>query len=91
MSELEPTEYGWMLDEEGYRPVGTMEPVVPEDLLQICGCKTGHCATKACKCRGQNTPCTTLCGCEGDHCENTDPADKDDSDSSDEEGESDEE
>ena len=27
MSVLEPTEYGWMLDEEGYWPVGTMESV----------------------------------------------------------------
>ena len=70
---LQPTEYGWMYTDEGYQPVGTKDPVVPDDLLQICGCKSGNCATKACKCRLSNISCTDLCGCNHDYCENTDP------------------
>ena len=70
---LQPTEYGWMYTDEGFQPVGTKDPVVPDDLLQICGCKSGNCATKACKCRLSNISCTNLCGCNHDYCENTDP------------------
>ena len=34
-----------MYTDEGYQPVGTK--VVPDDLLQICGCKSGNCSTNA--------------------------------------------
>ena len=51
---LQPTEYGWMYTDEGNQLVGTKDPVVPDDMLQICSCKSGNYATKACKCRLSN-------------------------------------
>ena len=72
---LEPTEYGWEFDGDGYMPITSDDPIAPNSIIELvsCNCSKG-CNTQRCSCRSYNEPCTDYCGCNhGDiSCENTD-------------------
>lgn len=62
---LIPDDYGWNANESGYyEPVlMTLSPITGDCLKVIsCGCK-GQCASKNCKCRKNQLPCTVVCNC----------------------------
>lgn len=59
-----PTETGWMLQDDQLTPVFmTLEPI-PKACLEMVSCKcTTGCATLRCSCRKSNVVCSGLCEC----------------------------
>lgn len=84
-NDLDPTNWGWKLENGRLRPVTSLKETVPPTLLHIitCNCKKG-CEVN-CECRRCGLPCTNMCGyCAGHGCTNQVSFDED------EEGEADE-
>ena len=78
---LQPTEWGWELDDNMLIPVLTDRPEAPQSVLRMvsCGCKTG--CGKRCKCRQAGLACTPMCSsCIGRNCTNACPSDGNDDD-----------
>jgi hypothetical protein len=70
-NQLNPTDWGWRIQDNILVPVETEQPVAPNSLLKLvsCGCK-GDCG-KACGCYKLGLHCTRMCSqCEGQTCKN---------------------
>ena len=75
--DLNPTEWGWIIEKGKMMPLQTDLPYAPEELLTLisCNCKKG-CANLRCSCKKNGLKCTTCCGeCRGVSCENAMQAD----------------
>ena len=73
-SELDATEWGWKLTDDGMQPILTDQSAAPSDILNIirCKCKT-PCSSALCSCRKNGLYCVTACSnCHGDSCLNVD-------------------
>lgn len=69
--DLEPQEWGWMLENEILEPIRTLLPPAPAELLNVifCNCKNG-CGSR-CGCRKSGLQCSLACGqCNGQACLN---------------------
>ncbi|KAK9872193.1 hypothetical protein WA026_016247 [Henosepilachna vigintioctopunctata] len=70
-NDLEPQEWGWMLENGILEPIRTLLPPAPTELLNIifCNCKNG-CGSR-CGCRKSGLLCSLACGqCNGQACLN---------------------
>jgi len=76
-SDLEPTMWGWRLDNGLYVPVKTDMPPAPANLLAIVRCKCKlNCDTRRCSCRKHGLECSVACKeCKGSSCSNCPPSD----------------
>jgi len=73
---LQPTEWGWKLENNTLSPVETEHPIAPDTLLNMisCGCKADGCGA-TCGCRKMGVHCSTFCTkCSGQTCHNATPA-----------------
>lgn len=71
---LEPQEWGWVLQNRVFEPIKTTSSPAPDELLNtiFCNCKNG-CGTR-CGCRKSGLPCSPACGqCSGQACLNASP------------------
>ncbi|KAL9966137.1 hypothetical protein ACROYT_G024162 [Oculina patagonica] len=66
-----PTDFGWKMDNDRWRPRWTILPEAAKACSELlkCGCRTG-CSSGRCKCFKASLPCTELCGCSGG-CQNS--------------------
>lgn len=70
-NQLDPTEWGWRIQDNMMVPVETDQHVAPDSILKLvsCGCKGG--CGRACGCRKLGLHCTPMCSqCEGQTCTN---------------------
>ncbi len=73
---MDPTNWGWGLQDNKLTPIMTKKIPAPESLLKVvrCNCTTG-CVTLRCSCRKYGLTCAGACGiCQTDYCENLDSA-----------------
>ena len=65
------TNNGWKLVNGEVVPVRCLELPAPQAVLELikCCCKTSNC-TQNCSCSKNDLPCTPLCKCYGNVCEN---------------------
>ena len=78
--DLDPTEWGWIIEDGIMMPLQTDLPYAPEELLKLisCNCKKG-CSNLRCSCKRNGLKCTPGCGeCRGVSCENAMQADMED-------------
>jgi hypothetical protein len=76
---LSAKDWGWIVEEEHYKPVTSTLPPAPGNLLHLvrCGCK-GDCS-RNCECKRSGLTCTTMCSeCAGESCYNRIIPDSDD-------------
>ena len=73
INHVDPQEYGWKPSDEGFIAIETEGDIVPELLLAVCRCKSSNCATRSCNCSSNGIPCADLCSSHHKFCENTDP------------------
>ena len=79
MHTLNPTDWGWKVQDETITPVLTDLEIAPDRVLRIvsCGCKKA--CQMWCKCRKAGLFCTSMCStCIGQICANSCPPDADD-------------
>lgn len=70
--DMEPTHWGWKLENGLYSPIPTLLEPAPQKLLCLvsCNCKTG-CDRRSCECLRNGLKCSTICGyCSGFGCLN---------------------
>ena len=70
---LQPTDWGWRLDNSRLVPFATEYPPAPANLLNIirCKCKT-NCDSRRCSCRKHGLDCSVACTeCRGQSCSNS--------------------
>lgn len=73
---MDPTNWGWGLQDNKLTPIMTKKIPAPESLLKVvrCNCTTG-CVTLRCSCRKYGLTCAGACGiCQTDYCANLDSA-----------------
>ena len=73
---MEPTEWGWRLENNNLTPIETDRPIAPETLLNmvLCCCKADGCGV-SCGCSRHGVHCSNLCSkCNGQTCNNVAPA-----------------
>ena len=71
---LDPLQNGFYKEASGeVKPMTTDVLPAPKSIIEMvrCQCKT-DCSSKRCSCRAANLPCTDLCNCDSDQCENDD-------------------
>ena len=74
--QLNPCNWGWIINGNTMTPIKTDKAVAPESLLKVirCNCKMSSkapCATNQCSCRKHGLSCLSSCGeCHGEACEN---------------------
>ena len=71
-NDLDPEEWGWMIQNDVLVPIMTDLKPAPQYLLEAihCGCKT-DCSTRRCGCRKYGLECSLACSnCKGLHCKN---------------------
>lgn len=63
---------GWVLDDGAIFPVRCLELPAPKAVLELikCGCRSSACA-RNCSCANNNLPCTPLCKCHDQGCQNS--------------------
>ena len=83
INHVDPQDYGWKPSDEGFIATATEGDIVPELILTVCGCKSSNCATRSCKCSSNGIPCSNLCNYGHKFCENTEPTEILEDDSSD--------
>ena len=72
MNLVNSLDYGWTLDGNIYRPIGTEDPIAPNSVIDLTSCNyKGTCATRICSCNNAGLVCSELCDCS-EKCENTD-------------------
>ncbi|XP_068756859.1 uncharacterized protein [Montipora capricornis] len=61
-----PSDFGWKMENNRWRPRWTVLPEASKACNELlkCGCKKG-CKSGRCKCFKANLPCTELCSCSG--------------------------
>ncbi|OWF46189.1 hypothetical protein KP79_PYT26260 [Mizuhopecten yessoensis] len=72
---LDPTEWGWYIQNGKLFPVKSSIAPAPEQLMKMikCNCKL-NCDTKRCTCRRNGLECSAACGeCRGINCTNSNP------------------
>ena len=70
---LDPLKYGWKLTEYGFEPNPSLNPIAPQELLELthCNCTT-NCNNRRCYCRKNGLKCISACGyCKGTSCHNS--------------------
>ena len=70
---LDPTKWGWKLENGRLTPIMTEFPLAPNDLLKVvrCACRHSNCSTKLCSCRKAGIPCVSACShCTDNACQN---------------------
>ena len=73
---MEPTEWGWRLENNNLTPIETDRPIAPDTLLNMvsCCCKADGCGV-SCGCKRHGVYCSNLCSkCNGQTCKNVAPA-----------------
>ena len=62
---------GWNLEEGVYTPVMCLSLPAPKAVIELvkCGCQKGGC-TGNCSCNKNHVPCTPMCKCSADICDN---------------------
>ena len=85
INHADPQEYRWKPSDECFIAIATEDDIVPELLLTVCGCKSSNSATRSWKSSLNGIPCSDLCSCRHKFCENADPKEILENDSSDEE------
>ena len=67
----EITENGWKIVSSTYFPIMTTELPAPKAVLELtkCACTKG-CTSMQCSCKKNGLPCTPLCKCFYDDCDN---------------------
>ena len=83
MNHVDRQEYAWKPSEEDFTAIATEDGIVPKLPLTMCPCKSSNCAMQSCKCSSNSTACSDLCSCRHEFCENTDPKEIVEDDSSD--------
>lgn len=74
--ELNPINWGWILEKGKLQPIITDQEIAPEELLSVirCNCKLSSrnpCGSNQCSCKRNGIYCVTACGdCQGINCEN---------------------
>lgn len=69
---LNPTDWGWHINEGALLPTQTLKPPAPENLLKLMFCQCKANCTSQCECKRSDLSCSALCGhCEGVTCENS--------------------
>ncbi|GBP51845.1 hypothetical protein EVAR_88550_1 [Eumeta japonica] len=69
--DLEPQEWGWMLENEILEPIRTLLPPAPAELLNIIFCNRKNGCGSRCGCRKSGLLCSLTCGqCNGQACLN---------------------
>ena len=74
---LDPSDWGWVLRDNTYKPKLSALAPAPQELMQsiYCGCKS-DCSRCSCKCRKLGLPCTIVClECKG-NCLNGEKSDE---------------
>lgn len=69
---LDPGQFGWVIQNGLYRPIFGELPAAPNSLLAVfrCNCKT-DCSNMRCTCKRNGMKCTWACGaCKGTSCAN---------------------
>jgi len=84
---MDPSEWGWKVQEEKLVPVMTDKSPAPDALIKMihCDCSVGY-NTLRCTCRKHGLECTSASGhCQDDICDNmiNDPVIEDDDDAND--------
>ena len=73
---LDPTDLGWVLENDYMLPVMTDMDLVPCEVLNVicCNCNVGmknHCGDKQCLCRSSGLKCVAVCrNCRGTKSQN---------------------
>ena len=73
---LNPTDWGWCLQDGRYEPILTDLQPAPDDILNVVRCKcnpdgSNPCGTKLCSCRKHGLSCVPACkNCYGELCTN---------------------
>jgi hypothetical protein len=69
---LDPTTWGWKVENKQYVPIRTDMPPAPAELLAIIRCKCKqNCDSKRCSCRKHGLECSVACKeCKGSSCSN---------------------
>ena len=76
VNSINPTLWGWKLEDSMLHPVMTDVDPAPESLLKfvLCKCKVSTrnpCGNNTCSCRNHGLKCVTACGdCRGESCRN---------------------
>ena len=68
---LNPTDWGWKLENGQLRPVTSLADPIPPSILHLiaCNCRAG--CERQCECRKMGLSCTHMCGyCAGHGCSN---------------------
>jgi len=79
VSQMEPCEWGWMVEKGRMTPFMTDIEPAPDDLLKYvrCKCKASSripCSTNLCSCQKSGLNCVTACrDCRGEECQNAAP------------------
>ena len=73
---LNPTDWGWKVENNFLIPVYTSKPLLPEKFLKKfnCGCSKGMagCVSKVCTCKKLGLKCSVFCKvCKGRDCQNS--------------------
>ena len=79
-TDLDPTDWGWKIDNAQLIPVMTTKDAGPPEILNIvrCKCKSANkqCQSNICSCRKNSLKCVSACGhCHGRNCYNSDTID----------------
>ncbi|XP_072387211.1 uncharacterized protein [Diabrotica undecimpunctata] len=70
-NDLEPQEFGWVMQNEFLEPITTLLPPAPEELLNTIFCNCKKSCGSNCGCRKSGLQCTLICGqCNGQSCLN---------------------
>ena len=68
---LDPTLWGWKLDQSQLVPVMTDKPIAPDDILKIIRCQcTSGCNSLRCSCRSNGLKCVSACTNCSSECSN---------------------
>lgn len=69
---LNPTSWGWRLENDRYEPITTTKPVAPDEVMTVVRCGCQNCDTQRCSCRSNGLKCVTACrNCRGSDCCNS--------------------
>lgn len=77
---LDPTAFGWTKTDSGYKPIGSLNPIAPDELQKFicCGCE-GDCKNNKCSCVKNLLKCVSACSeCHGMSCLNTNDSNESD-------------
>ena len=75
---LSPVDWGWESSKNGLKPIPSMKPPAPDDLLHLVSCNCRKGCHHQCECCRAGLSCSSICGqCRGVGCENSLPFEED--------------